>query len=171
MKKPEMAKRLARQVGVSNAEAADQLDHVVHQILKKLRKGQSAPFPGSGGSLSAQRGCSLKRKNGVAAEENNRQSSAQLARVIRQCLAEGATVDIDGLGTFVPDSKSFRFIPRNRPQVLSAYVKDSAAAERVFEALEASGFEPWLDRRRLLPGQERTGRDRSTRPLKRRIFL
>ena len=48
MKKPEMAKRLARQVGVSNAEAADQLDHVVHQILKKLRKGQAAAFPGLG---------------------------------------------------------------------------------------------------------------------------
>lgn len=48
MKKPEMAKRLARQVGVSNAEAADQLDHVVHQILKKLRQGQAAPFPGLG---------------------------------------------------------------------------------------------------------------------------
>ena len=43
-----MAKRLARQVGVSNAEAADQLDHVVHQILKKLRKGRAAPFPGLG---------------------------------------------------------------------------------------------------------------------------
>jgi nucleoid DNA-binding protein len=48
MKKPEVAKRLARQVGVSNAEAADQLDHVVNQILKKLRKGQAAPFPGLG---------------------------------------------------------------------------------------------------------------------------
>ena len=48
MKKSEMAKRLARQVGVSKAEAADQLDHVVHQILTKLRKGQAAPFPGLG---------------------------------------------------------------------------------------------------------------------------
>lgn len=48
MKKPEMARRLARQVGVSNAEAADQLDQVVNQILKKLRKGQAAPFPGLG---------------------------------------------------------------------------------------------------------------------------
>jgi nucleoid DNA-binding protein len=48
MKKPEMAKRLARQAGVSNAEAADQLDHVVNQILKKLRKGHAAPFPGLG---------------------------------------------------------------------------------------------------------------------------
>lgn len=48
MRKPEIAKRLARQSGVSNAEAADQLDHVVHQILSKLRKGKPAPLPGLG---------------------------------------------------------------------------------------------------------------------------
>jgi nucleoid DNA-binding protein len=48
MKKPEVARRLARQAGVSNAEAADQVDSVVRQILSKLRKGQAAPFPGLG---------------------------------------------------------------------------------------------------------------------------
>jgi nucleoid DNA-binding protein len=48
MKKPEIAKRLASQAGVSNAEAADQLDRVVNQILAKLRKGQAAPLPGLG---------------------------------------------------------------------------------------------------------------------------
>jgi nucleoid DNA-binding protein len=48
MRKPEMAKRLARQAGVSKAEAADQLDHVVHQILTKLRKGEPAQLPGLG---------------------------------------------------------------------------------------------------------------------------
>jgi nucleoid DNA-binding protein len=48
MKKAEIAKRLARQSGVSNAEAADQLDRVIHQILSKLRKGQQAPLPGLG---------------------------------------------------------------------------------------------------------------------------
>jgi nucleoid DNA-binding protein len=48
MRKPEIAKRLARQSGVSNAEAADQLDRVVYQILAKLRKGKPAPFPGLG---------------------------------------------------------------------------------------------------------------------------
>jgi nucleoid DNA-binding protein len=48
MKKPEIAKRLARQSGVSSAEAADQLDRVVHQILSKLRHGKPAPFPGLG---------------------------------------------------------------------------------------------------------------------------
>ena len=48
MRKPEIAKRLARQSGVSSAEAADQLDRTVHQILSKLRQGKPAPFPGLG---------------------------------------------------------------------------------------------------------------------------
>ncbi|HTQ55396.1 MAG TPA: HU family DNA-binding protein [Bryobacteraceae bacterium] len=48
MRKPEIAKRLARQSGVSNAQAADQLDRVVNQILSKLRKGKAAPLPGLG---------------------------------------------------------------------------------------------------------------------------
>jgi nucleoid DNA-binding protein len=48
MRKPEIAKRLAKQSGVSNAEAADRLDRVVHEILSKLRKGKAAPFPGLG---------------------------------------------------------------------------------------------------------------------------
>ena len=48
MRKPEIAKRLARQSGVSKAEAADQLDRVVHQIISKLRQGKTAPLPGLG---------------------------------------------------------------------------------------------------------------------------
>ena len=86
---------------------------------------------------------------------NSLLSSAQLARLVRQCLAEGASVEIDGLGTFLPDSRrGFRFQFLNRPKVFVAYVQeDFAAAERLFDALEASGFDPWLDRRKLLPGQ------------------
>jgi nucleoid DNA-binding protein len=48
MKKPELAKRMARRSGVSQAEAADRLDRVVYQILEKLRRGQEAPLPGLG---------------------------------------------------------------------------------------------------------------------------
>ncbi|HTT61420.1 MAG TPA: toll/interleukin-1 receptor domain-containing protein [Bryobacteraceae bacterium] len=86
---------------------------------------------------------------------NNLRSSAQVARLVRQCLAEGASVEIDGLGTFLPDvRRGFRFQPRNRPKVFVAYVQeDAAAAGRLYEDLEASGFDPWLDRRKLLPGQ------------------
>jgi len=91
----------------------------------------------------------------VASGVNSWHSSAQVARLVRQCLAEGVSVEIDGLGTFLPDAhRGFRFHPRNRPKVFVAYVQeDAAAAERLFAGLEAWGFDPWLDRRKLLPGQ------------------
>ena len=48
MKKPDIAKRMARRTGVSQAEAADQLDGVVCQILSDLRAGKDAALPGLG---------------------------------------------------------------------------------------------------------------------------
>jgi hypothetical protein len=48
MKKPEIAKDMARQAGVTEAEAADRLDGVVHEILARLRTGKSATLPGVG---------------------------------------------------------------------------------------------------------------------------
>jgi hypothetical protein len=88
-------------------------------------------------------------------DENSWQSTTQVARLVRQCLDEGARVEIDGLGTFIPDARGgFRFRARNRPKVFVAYVQeDAAAAEQLFEELDGSGFDPWLYRRKLLPGQ------------------
>ena len=48
MKKPDIAKRMARRAGVTRAEAADRLDEAVHQILLRLRRGQEADLPGLG---------------------------------------------------------------------------------------------------------------------------
>lgn len=48
MKKPDIAKRLARQAGVTEGEAADRLDRAVQQILQNLRTGRAAPLPGLG---------------------------------------------------------------------------------------------------------------------------
>lgn len=48
MKKPEIAKRIARQSGVTTAEAADRLDRLVHQILSEVRKGRETALPGVG---------------------------------------------------------------------------------------------------------------------------
>ena len=48
MKKPHIAKRLAKRAGVTKAEAADQLDHVVNDIVSQLRSGQAASLPGLG---------------------------------------------------------------------------------------------------------------------------
>ena len=48
MKKPALARRLARQSSLTQAEAADRIDRVVNRIVAKLRKGESASLPGLG---------------------------------------------------------------------------------------------------------------------------
>ena len=48
MRKAEIAKRMARSTGLSEAEAADRLDRVVRQILENLRRGRPASLPGLG---------------------------------------------------------------------------------------------------------------------------
>jgi nucleoid DNA-binding protein len=48
MKKHEIAKQMARQSGVTQGEAADRLDRVVHEILVRLREGKAARLPGLG---------------------------------------------------------------------------------------------------------------------------
>ena len=48
MKKPELAKGLALESGLTEAEAADRLDRVVNNIIARLRKGKPAPLPGLG---------------------------------------------------------------------------------------------------------------------------
>lgn len=79
----------------------------------------------------------------------------RLARIVRECLAEGAQVEIDGLGTFLPNGRTgLRFIPQNRPRVFLAYVdEDAQPVRRLHDALAAKRFDPWLDKTRLLPGQ------------------
>ncbi len=48
MRKTQFASKLARRSGVTRAEAADQLDQVVHKIVTNLRKGKPASLPGLG---------------------------------------------------------------------------------------------------------------------------
>ncbi len=48
MKKKELARDLARETGVTRAEAADQVDRLVNDVLQKLRDGQPAVLPGLG---------------------------------------------------------------------------------------------------------------------------
>ena len=78
----------------------------------------------------------------------------ELAQVVLRALAQGRAVEIDGLGVFYPDfERGCRFEARP-PQVFIAYVKeDQPQAERLYRSLEAAGFSPWIDIRRLLPGQ------------------
>ena len=57
MKKEQLARRLAKESHITTAAAADQLDRVLHDILKRVRSGESASFPGLGTFLP-------NRKNG-----------------------------------------------------------------------------------------------------------
>lgn len=81
-------------------------------------------------------------------------SAAQLAQIVLRRLARGKAVEVDGLGVFYPDAElGVRFEPRST-QIFLAYVKeDQALVERLYDALEAEGFSPWMDARKLLPGQ------------------
>lgn len=84
----------------------------------------------------------------------NRATLDDLARILRQCLTEGRRVEIDGLGTFCASGGDFQFVPDTRRRVFLAYAaEDAAKVERLYEALAVRGFEPWMDRRKLLPGQ------------------
>lgn len=82
-------------------------------------------------------------------------STEQLASILRQCLRKGSSVEIDGLGTFHPTPDgSFEFLAAARPKVFIAYVQeDHGPAAKIFDYLAGDGFDPWLDTRRLLPGQ------------------
>jgi len=82
-------------------------------------------------------------------------TSEQLGLLVKECLDEGKAVEIDGLGSFVPDPiRGFRFARSSGPLVFLAYVaEDAPLAERLFDGLAEAGFSPWLDKRKLLPGQ------------------
>ena len=79
----------------------------------------------------------------------------RVALILRQALEHGTAVEIDGLGTFLPGrGKGFRFVAQTKARVFIAYVEeDMAAAKKLYAAFEQCGFRPWLDRKKLLPGQ------------------
>ena len=79
----------------------------------------------------------------------------QVIAILRRCLDEGLTVEIEGLGVFRKSaSEAIEFVPESRPTVFIAYAEeDYAAAERLYEDLTAAGCHAWLDKKKLLPGQ------------------
>lgn len=82
-------------------------------------------------------------------------TSEEVARLVLECLREGKTVEIDGLGRFRPKPDgTVEFIGERRPRVFLAYVaEDYGTVLRLYHELRAAGFDPWLDRKKLLPGQ------------------
>lgn len=82
-------------------------------------------------------------------------SAEELALVIFQSLERGGRVEVDGLGVFRKDDGGrISLRDSNRTRVFIAYaIEDVDKAERLYQDLESHGYAPWLDRKKLLPGQ------------------
>jgi len=83
------------------------------------------------------------------------ESGEDLACIVRQALLEGGNVELEGLGKFLAsDNHVVRFFAETKPRVFIAYVdEDLENVLRIYRALSAKGFLPWLDKKKLLPGQ------------------
>lgn len=84
-----------------------------------------------------------------------RSASGTLARLLHRCLEQGCTIEIERLGFFRPNGEGgFEFIANQKPGIFIAYVEeDRAAAERLYQALARAGLDPWIDKKKLQPGQ------------------
>ena len=81
-------------------------------------------------------------------------SLQKVSTIMREALSRGASVEIDGLGSFRKKGRGYQFQPYNLPRIFIAYVReDVSAATRIFHDLARAGFDPWMDRFKLLPGQ------------------
>jgi hypothetical protein len=80
----------------------------------------------------------------------------ELSRAIQRSLTLSGSVEVEGLGVFARDGTgdvSFRHSTSLR--IFISYAReDGTAAERLFKDLTALGFAAWLDRHKLLPGQD-----------------
>lgn len=81
--------------------------------------------------------------------------ASELALIICKCLEHSPAVEVEGLGVFSRDENGQVSLQSvNRPRVFIAYAaEDAAQVDRLYAGLQAQGYEPWLDRRKLLPGQ------------------
>ena len=79
----------------------------------------------------------------------------RIADILRQERLDGGHVEVEGLGRFEPGKDSgFQFFSETKPRVFIAYVEeDQERVSHLYDALEAHGFQPWMDKRKLLPGQ------------------
>ncbi len=96
-----------------------------------------------------------KEDSAMNGTRSNRALARRIARLLREVLEHGGSIEIDGLGTLSAGGKhGFRFLAHSRPRVFIAYVEeDLAFAKKLYRAFESSGFRPWLDKKRLMPGQ------------------
>jgi hypothetical protein len=85
----------------------------------------------------------------------DRMSPGEMARLIRRGLATGRRVEIERLGVFRPAaSGGVEFRASSKPKVFLAYAtEDGARVDALYLELKRAGCAPWMDRRKLLAGQ------------------
>jgi hypothetical protein len=82
---------------------------------------------------------------------------SKIFEIVRKSLEAGQAVEIEGLGRFHSTPQGYRFDPETQPTVFVAYAsEDLEMARRLAEALRAADCTPWLDKDRLMPGQNWT---------------
>lgn len=64
VRKEQLTAHLARNTGQSKSAAADELDRVVHDILARLRRGETAELPGLGKLVPGEDGIVFKTGRG-----------------------------------------------------------------------------------------------------------
>jgi hypothetical protein len=98
-------------------------------------------------------GAAVQNAKGI--QVTNSALARRIASMLREVLEQGGSVEIDGLGTLSPGGKrGFRFVAENKPRVFIAYVQeDLSFARKLYRAFEESGLSPWLDKKKLMPGQ------------------
>jgi hypothetical protein len=103
--------------------------------------------------MSASGGKTVRKGKGISV--TNSALARRIASMLREVLEQGGSVEIDGLGTLSPGGKrGFRFVAENKPRVFIAYVQeDLSFARKLYRAFEESGLSPWLDKKKLMPGQ------------------
>ncbi|MDZ4798533.1 MAG: toll/interleukin-1 receptor domain-containing protein [Bryobacteraceae bacterium] len=87
--------------------------------------------------------------------KNDRQMGELIALIIRQCVSDGDAVNLTGVGTFDEDElENLRFVADSAPTIFIAYVQEDAdMAVRLYDDLVGAGIRPWIDKHRLMPGQ------------------
>ncbi|HEX5430761.1 MAG TPA: TIR domain-containing protein, partial [Bryobacteraceae bacterium] len=78
-----------------------------------------------------------------------------ILEILRRSLDRGKTVEVDGLGIFQKKPNGeYAFEAQAQPRVFIAYAsEDLKLARRLSDAVERAGCSPWLDKDKLLPGQ------------------
>jgi hypothetical protein len=81
----------------------------------------------------------------------------RIFEIVRKSLEAGQAVEIEGLGRFHATAQGYQFEPETKPTVFVAYAsEDVEVARKLVESLRTAGCSPWLDKDRLMPGQNWT---------------